>query len=253
MAEIRRIRWVDQGLPPRKRSRLLRKDFSAKEAEGFRERNLYDTRYICRFFKNYVERYLKLADGSESKHCVVVSGQLTAFLRARWVLNKVRSESDRHHALDAAVVAACSHSMVKRLSDYARRKELEKVREGFVNMETGEIVNPAMFQQLRQHFPDPWPHFRQELDTRLKIDDLTLLRADMDRLGTYPSEALERLRPLFVSRAVVHRGGGEVHKAKIFSIKNGEINKAFEKIPLSNLTLVKLEKMVGKDDLTLPL
>ena len=231
-----------------KRSRLLRKDFSTKEAEGFRERNLNDTRYICRFFKNYVERYLQLAESSEAKRCVVVSGQLTSVLRARWGLLKVRGDNDRHHALDAAVVAACSHSMVQRLSNYARRKELENVREGFVDMETGEIVNPVMFQQLRQHFPDPWPHFREELDTRLKIDDRALLREGIEQLGTYPAEALDALRPLFVSRAVSRRGGGEIHKAKIFAIKDEDPSKAFEKVSLSSLTLAKLEKMVAKDD-----
>ncbi|PKO87503.1 MAG: type II CRISPR RNA-guided endonuclease Cas9, partial [Betaproteobacteria bacterium HGW-Betaproteobacteria-10] len=149
-----------------KRTRLLRKDFATKESEEFRERNLNDTRYVCRFFKNYVEQHLKLAEGSEAKRCVVVSGQLTNFLRARWGLLKVRADSDRHHALDAAVVAACSHSMVQRLSNYSRTRELEQVRDGFVDIETGEIINPAMHQQLREHFPDPWPYFRHELEAR---------------------------------------------------------------------------------------
>lgn len=56
---------------------------------------------------------------------------------------------------DAAVVAACSHGMVKRLGDYSRTKELTKVRDGFPDPETGEIVDPSMFQQLHTHFPDP--------------------------------------------------------------------------------------------------
>ena len=129
--------------------------------------NINDTSYICKFFKNYVEHYLKLADDSDAKRCFVLSGQLTAFLRARWGLTKVRSDSDRHHAMDAFVVAACSHGMVKRLSDYARRKELETVRDGFVDMETGEIVNPALYHQLKTHFPDPWVGFRHELEARL--------------------------------------------------------------------------------------
>jgi CRISPR-associated endonuclease Csn1 len=38
-----------------KRTRLLRKDFATRPPTEFRERNLNDTRYICRFFKNYVE------------------------------------------------------------------------------------------------------------------------------------------------------------------------------------------------------
>lgn len=229
-----------------KRSRLLRKDFSAKEAEEFRERNLNDTRYICRFFKNYVERYLQLAEGSEAKRCVVLSGQLTSFLRARWGLLKVRGDNDRHHALDATVVAACSHGMVKRLSDYARRRELEKVREGFVDLETGEIVSPAMFQQLRQHFPDPWPHFRDELEARLNIDDPVQLRADMERLGSYPAEALEQLHPLFVSRAPQRRNGGAAHKDTIYGqperlkLQGG----VTQKVLLASLTLKDLDKLI---------
>jgi CRISPR/Cas system Type II protein with McrA/HNH and RuvC-like nuclease domain len=109
---------------------LLRKDFGGKAAEEFRERNLNDTRYICRFFKNYVERFLQMekvgAGDTAAKRCVVLSGQTTAFLRARWGLLKVRGDSDRHHALDAAVVAACSHGMVKRLADYARTMNWKK-------------------------------------------------------------------------------------------------------------------------------
>lgn len=231
-----------------KRSRLLRKDFGEKESKEFRERNLNDTRYICKFFKNYVEQYLQLHSDSEAKRCVVLSGQMTSFLRARWGLVKVRGDSDRHHALDAAVVAACSHGMVKRLSDYSRRKELEQVREGFVDIDTGEILNSAMFEQIEKHFPNPWPHFRNELEARLKLDEPVLLREEMQRLGTYSEEALQSVRPLFVSRSVSRRGGGEIHKAKIFGLKEDNINKAFEKVQLANLTLSKLEKMVGKND-----
>ena len=200
-----------------KRSRLLRKDFGEKEAKEFRERNLNDTRYICKFFKNYVEQYLQLHEDSDAKRCVVLSGQMTSFLRARWGLVKVRGDSDRHHALDAAVVAACSHSMVKRLSDYSRRKELEQVREGFVDIDTGEILNPTMFDQIEKHFPNPWPHFRNEVEARLKLDDPAMLREEMQRLGTYSEEALQTVRPLFVSRAPQRRNSGAAHMDTIYT------------------------------------
>ncbi len=229
-----------------KRSRLLRKNFGENEAREFRERNLNDTRYICKFFKNYVERYLQLAEDSQAKRCVVLSGQMTSFLRARWGLVKVRDDSDRHHALDAAVVAACSHGMVKRLSDYSRRKELHQVREGFVDVETGEIVNPAMFQQLREHFPDPWPNFRHELESRLKIDDLAIMRTAIEQLGSYSPDALSALRPLFVSRAPQRRNGGAAHKDTIYG--QPERLKAqsgvTQKVPLASLTLKDLENLV---------
>ena len=231
-----------------KRTRLLRKDFGAKESEEFRERNLNDTRYVCRFFKNYVEQHLKLAEGSEAKRCVVVSGQLTNFLRARWGLLKVRSDSDRHHALDAAVVAACSHSMVQRLSNYSRTRELEQVRDGFVNVETGEIVNPAMHQQLHEHFPDPWPYFRHELEARLKIDSSELLREEMTRLGSYSEKELAALKPLFVSRAVQRRGGGAIHEETIRSSKRIADNQSHVRIAIQKLKLATLKNIVGAND-----
>ena len=229
-----------------KRQRLLRKDFGGDEAQSFRDRNLNDTRYICRFFKNYVERYLKLHEESEAKRCTVASGQLTAFLRARWGLIKVRGDSDRHHALDAAVVAACSHGMVKRLSDYSRRKELEKVREDFIDMETGEIVNPAMLARLEQHFPAPWPHFRQELLARLNEDNPDALRAEVEHLGTYPPEALEALHPLFVSRAPQRRNSGAAHKETIYaqpqSLKpQGGVT---QKVAVADLKPADLDKLI---------
>lgn len=229
-----------------KRTRLLRKNFGEDEAREFSERNLNDTRYICKFFKNYVERYLKLADDSKSKRCVVLSGQLTALLRTRWGLLKLRGDSDRHHALDAAVVAACSHGMVKRMSDYARRKELETVREGFVDLETGEIVNPAMYHQLEMHFPVPWPGFRHELETRLFTDDPAQLRVALEGLGTYPPEALDALKPLFVSRAPQRRNGGAAHKDTIYAQPERLRAKGsvIQKVPLSSLTLKDLDHLI---------
>ena len=107
--------------------------------------------------------------------------------------------------------------MVKRMSDYSRRKELKQVREGFVDLTTGEIVNPVMHQQLREHFPDPWPHFRDELKARLEIDDPAKLRTEMGQHGTYPPEVLEALRPLFVSRAPQRRNGGAAHMDTIYT------------------------------------
>jgi CRISPR-associated endonuclease Csn1 len=243
--------WVQQNKNYRmaKRNRLLRKNYGQEESRGFIDRNLNDTRYICKFFKNYVEEHLQLApreDGDTNRRCVVVNGQLTAFLRAKWGLTKNREESDRHHALDATVVAACTHSMVKALADHSRRKELAFLQEGFPDPETGEIVNPAAFERGRQHFPEPWAHFRHELQSRLFTDDLAKLKEDMRQLGTYSEEDLSQLRTVFVSRAPQRRNGGAVHKDTIYAqperlkAKGGVI----EKVPLSSLTLKDLDRLV---------
>ena len=228
-----------------KRNRLLKKDFDEKDAKDFSERNLNDTRYIGRFLKNYIEQHLQLHTDSSAKRCVVVSGQLTSFLRQRWGLNKIRSESDRHHAMDAVVIACCSHSMVKRLADYSRRKELEKVQQGFVDIETGEVLNPEQFARLEQHFPTPWHGFRDELIARLSIDNPEILREEIERLGTYHEYELTNLRPLFVSRAPQRRKSGQIHEATIRSLKRIENKQSYTKVPLSKLKLNDLPNIVG--------
>lgn len=219
-----------------KRNRLLKKDFDDKEAAAFRERNLNDTRYICRFFKNYVEQYLQLHPDSQSKRCVVLSGSLTSLLRARWGLptsKQKREESDRHHAMDAVVVAACGHHVVKRISTLVRtegwvhKQNPETNVMEYVNVETGEVLSTQEFvrkDEVYRLFPRPWNYFRDELLARLKIDDPALLRAEIERLGTYPPEALETLRPLFVSRAPQRRNGGAAHMDTIYTKpRNGHV------------------------------
>jgi CRISPR-associated endonuclease Csn1 len=195
-----------------------------------------------------VEQYLQLADDSEAKRCVVLSGQLTAFLRARWGLVKVRGDSDRHHALDAVVVAACSHDMVNRLSGYSKRRELENAKQGFIDPDSGEVLNPAMLDQLERHFPTSWPHFREELEARLKIDNTPALREVLAGFGTYTESALLQAMPLFVSRMRTQRTSGEIHKASIASFNDYVETKTKIRTPLTSLTLAKLKDIVGYED-----
>lgn len=215
-----------------KRNRLLKKDFGEKEAESFRERNINDTRYICRFFKNYVEQYLQLHSESKAKRCIVVNGSLTSLMRIRWGFGpKKRNESDRHHALDAVIAAACGHRSVQHIASFVttqnwvhRKNEATGYME-WVNTETAEVKNIQEFARLdevKKLFPPPWGNekdrrFLHEVQTRLKIDNPAILREEMERLGTYSADALEALRPLFVSRAPQRRNSGAAHKDTIYA------------------------------------
>ncbi len=232
------VAWVEGNKQYRltKRQRLLRKDFGTEEATKFRERNLTDTRYASRVFKQLVETHLQLAGEPDNKRCVVVSGQLTAYLRARWWLHKVREDGDLHHALDAAVVAACSHGMVKRLSDYARRNELEQIRGPFIDPETGEVLDLAALQRVEEHFPQPWPGFRKELEARLSPDPAAVL----------PS--LEGVPQVRVSRAPTRRGRGSAHQETIRSARRLDQGVSSVKTPLTSLSLKDLPRIVGHAD-----
>lgn len=230
--------WVSSNKNYRmaKKQRLLRKDFGSKEAEEFRERNLNDTRYICKKFKELVETHLQLSDDSKNRRCRVVTGQMTAYLRHRWGLNKNRAESDLHHALDAAVVAGCTHTMIKRLADFSRKKELSMIHGDFVDPETGEILDAAGLVRAEKYFPQPFPDFRKELEARLSPNPVAKMPSLMD------------VAPIRVSRAVSRRGTGEAHKDTIRSIKFMEQGQSALKTPLEKLKLKDLPNIVGYGD-----
>ncbi|MFN5745567.1 MAG: type II CRISPR RNA-guided endonuclease Cas9 [Methylococcaceae bacterium] len=222
--------WVksNRKLREAKRQRLLRKQFDAGAAREFRDRHLTDTRYICRYFKAQLEQ-LELAADAKAQRCVVVNGQLTAYLRTRWGLLKDRTDGDLHHALDAAVVAACSHAMVKRLADYSRRGELERVKNP-IDAETGEVVDMATLREVEARFPQPYENFREELLDLLTVD---------------PSFG----PPIRVSRAPKRRNGGAAHKETIRSSKrmaSGGVTTL--KTPLTNLGLADLARLAARDD-----
>ena len=112
----------------------LRKN--AKEVEEtFRNRNLGDTRYATRLLLDMLAR-LYPKDGK--LHVLARPGQLTAKLRRAWGLEDLkkddkgnRLEDDRHHALDAIVVAATSQAMLQRLTIAVQEAERQGVPRGF--------------------------------------------------------------------------------------------------------------------------
>lgn len=238
--------WVQSNKSYRigKKNNLLRKNFGSDAAQEFRDRHLNDTRYICKAFKNFMEQHLLLSGDVKQQRCVVVSGQLTAYLRARWGLLKVREDGDLHHALDAAVVAACSRSMVKRLADYSRKGELEHTRSQLPDPETGEIIDIAALRKLEQQFPMPWPAFRDELKAKLSDNPQKPISETL-----WLGHLLEdNVQPVRVSRAPTRRSLGAAHQETIRSAKLMDELQSHVKTALTNLRLKDLPKIVGYED-----
>lgn len=245
--------WVrgNKSFRKAKRDRLLRVHFGPEEAEEFKERNLNDTRYIARFFADFLRQNLAFApneSGSTNKVPVLCpSGGFTGFLRARWGLVKNRQNGDLHHALDACVVAAASPALIKRVSDFARRDELVQLKDGsFVDKQTGEIVTAEAAAALGEQFPQPWPMFREEVIARLDAEPKSGIEG---RLRAYDAEALAALKPVLVSRAVKRRAGGAVHEETVRSVaKHLGLNISAKRVRLESLKLTDLPNIVGADD-----
>lgn len=99
--------------------------------------------------------------------------------------------------------------------------------------------------QLEQHFPAPWPHFRQELQTRLLADDLPAMRNELANMG-YDEESLESVKTLFVSRAPQRRNSGAVHKETIYgqSERLAKTGSVTQKISVNDLKISDLDKLI---------
>lgn len=148
-----------KNLPQEKAWRFAPDAMTRFEGESdFTARALKDTQYLSRLARRYLEA---LYDGADDRsHVWVVPGRLTEMLRRHWGLNgllpdgksavKAKNRTDhRHHAIDAAVVAATDRSLIKRISDMAQKDEMNGAEE------------------VARSVPPPWDGFRTDLESRL--------------------------------------------------------------------------------------
>lgn len=125
-------------LPPRKAERLLMEKFTNEQASQWKERALNDTRYIACMVKQHLDHLYP----GQKQHVQVRNGALTAHLRGIWGFAKKNRHNDRHHALDAIVLACSSQSMVQKLSEWNRYGQRD--------------------EQKKPRPPLPWPSFRED-------------------------------------------------------------------------------------------
>ena len=143
----------------RKRQRLLKEKMTEEEISGFKERNLNDTKYISRFMYNFIRDHLEFApsETGKKKRVLAVNGMITSYLRKRWGIRKSRANGDKHHAVDAVVIACTTDKMIRDLTLYSEEREskydVDERGSRLVNESTGEIL---------KEFPFPWDGFRQE-------------------------------------------------------------------------------------------
>lgn len=251
----------------RKRQLLLKEHFSDEEKEAFKERNLTDTKYITTVVMNLIQKQLKMADYHDQKkkrHVFAVNGSVTSYMRKRWGLMAKDRSTDRHHAMDAAVIACCTNGMIQKISKNVKARELAHTYGiQFVDEETGEIIRRNDFtdeewnDKFGVQIPKPWINFTRELEIRLSSeldineDDSSRREAcllELSKIG-YSQDELESVRPLFVSRMPKHKVTGAGHADTIRSPRHFEDQGiVLTKTPLANLKLNKENEIDGYYD-----
>ena len=226
----------------KKKRNLLTQVLSEEQKNGFKQRNLVDTQYIARVIYNLINDHLQFAETGKydkKRRTQAVNGAITAHVRKRLGIQKIREDGDLHHAVDAAVVACVSPGMIQKITQYTKHREcIRKTKEGYLDTETGELMTREAYDaKYSPRFPAPWERFRQELEARLSdnpAEEIARLH-----LATYDSE--EEIKPVFVSRKQTHKISGAAHEATIRSAKKpgGSISK-------KTLTSLSLNKKTGE-------
>ncbi len=206
------IVWVNSFVRDyRKRQLLLKERVTEEDEKRFKERNLQDTKTASRFLLNYIRDKLAFASSERKKKVTAVNGAVTSYMRKRWGINKIRADGDRHHAVDALVIACTTDGMIQQVSRYAALRECQYAQgegESFaVDPDTGEVL---------RSFPYPWPAFRKELEARLSDDPahaVESLKLPRYQYGTWRPE------PIFVSRMPRRKVTGAAHKDTVKSAK----------------------------------
>lgn len=212
----------------RKRNLLLKKEFTEEERKAFKERNLTDTKYITTVVFNLIRNNLYIEESdyiSKADRVSPVNGAITSYLRKRWGLSSKSRDTDRHHAVDAVVVACCTRGMIQRISRSVKERERKYARGfEFVDEETGDKLNQNNFtyeqwdNKFGAQIPRPWRWFKEELEMRMSDNPMYFIK-DLYKMGYAYNEKID---PIFISRMPKRKVTGAIHAETIRSPRHFE-------------------------------
>jgi CRISPR-associated endonuclease Csn1 len=230
--------WVNANIRDyRKRQKLLKEKITNDDISGFKERNLTDTKYISRFMYNYIADHLQFAPSQTGKkrRVTAVNGMVTSYLRKRWGINKIRGNGDKHHAVDAVVIAAATPALIREISGYAAYRETGRFKHKYAyeQGENGGYLVHKGTGEIKDEFPYPWEGFRTELIAR-SSDRPTM---GLEKLPYYVNKDLSEIKPIFVSRMPRRKVTGPAHKETITGARHIEDGFTLSKVALTDLKM----------------
>lgn len=196
---------------------LQKKEINESE---WKNRALNDTRYASRMLANLIKDYLLFDEKSRDKYGRVetVKGAITSYLRRFWGVQKIREDGDKHHAVDAAIIACVTPKTKNKIERYNQIKESRKMRNGQYVLEDGEICDSDYYDK-NSHLVLPYPYkeFINELDARV-MDEPVLMQNKLRLLG-FNENYLMNAKPFVVSRMTSRKAKGCINEATVFSSK----------------------------------
>ncbi len=216
----------------RKKQKLLSKSIPEDEYEvlkTFINRDLNDTRYISRFFKNYLEANLRFKETDSKRKVYVFNGRFTSTLRKFYGLNKDRDENHRHHAIDAVLIGLSDQSMLQKTASFFKSKE--------------RYDSPEKNLKLSE----PWPEFYDDLKFRVLTDEVQNVHENSILKEQYSD--IETIVPMFISRASEKKVAGAAHAETVYSSKEIKSGYIVKRKSLQDISYSDLDNFYGNDPL----
>jgi CRISPR-associated endonuclease Csn1 len=191
---------------------------TASVEDKFKERNLTDTKWVTRLLADELTRMFPAPEGK--RRIFPRPGAITSKLRRAWGLEEAKKENgervsdDRHHAVDALVLAATTEGLLQRMTKEIQQREKEGRADDIF------------------HVCELWDGFRRDV-----------IRSVYGENG---------IGGVFVSRAERRRARGKAHDATVKQIRevDGETvvyeRKAVEKLSEKDLDLIPVPEPYGK-------
>ena len=192
------------------KKRNLRLRDAASVEEKFKARNLFDTRWATRLLADKLKQMFPAAEGT--RRVFARPGAITSKLRRAWGLSELkkvdgeRVDDDRHHAVDAIVIAATPENLLQGMTRevQARRRE-------------GREDDPFLV-------PAPWREFRRDVVRAVYGED--------------------SVGGIFVSRAERRRARGKAHDATVREVRDVDGEEVvFERKAIERLTEKDLDRI----------
>ena len=169
---IEALESIARRLPRKKAENLLMEQFDLEKEDQWKSRAINDMRYMARLLKSHIEQSLHLGTGNRVQ---ARNGALTAHLRGGWGFPDKNRRNDRHHALDAIVMACSTQAMVQIFTTFNKYEARKK--------------NPSE----RPVPPKPWPTFYE--DAKAAIEQVFVSRMPVRRVtGPAHQETIRRIR-----------------------------------------------------------
>ncbi len=176
--------YKNKKISKKKYEYLRAERLTSELVEGWKSRNLNDTRYIAKFLVGYLDKTLVFADrikgAGRQPRVYAVKGSITSMLRRTWLNADTWGITDKKtlkeftyldHAADAIVIANCIPAYVEIASSYKRLGQILRANQGKPNDEYKQVINAAA-TSISRYYNMEYQDVYNRLNTRGRVPSL---------------------------------------------------------------------------------